>query len=194
VWSNLTADESTGLVFGATGDANRAVHGSNLYCNSIVALDAQTGKLKWFHQLVHHDASDWDMPTPPILVDVKINGRPVPAVLQTGKLHFVYMFDRVTGKPLYEFVEKPVHRSGTPDDENWPTQPIPVKTPPTGRLARMRLPPPDEAVVVRVVALVAGAAAGVAAAVPARSRIGCRAAKRCRVSHHPTVDSLQSTR
>jgi len=101
VWSNLTADETTGLVFGATGDANRAVKGSNLYCNSLIALDAQTGRLKWFHQLVHHDASDWDMPTPPILIDVKINGRSVPAVLQTGKLHFVYMFDRVTGKPLY---------------------------------------------------------------------------------------------
>ena len=138
VWSNLTADETTGLVFGATGDANRAVKGSNLYCNSLVALDAQTGKLKWFHQLVHHDAADWDMPTPPILMDVKINGRSVPAVLQTGKLHFVYMFDRVTGKPLYEFLEKPVHRSGTPDDENWPTQPVPVKTPPTGLLGMSR--------------------------------------------------------
>ncbi|HET9830624.1 MAG TPA: ThuA domain-containing protein [Vicinamibacterales bacterium] len=138
VWSNLTADETTGLVFGATGDANRAVKGSNLYCNSLIALDAQTGKLKWFHQLVHHDASDWDMPTPPILMDVKINGRSVPAVLQTGKLHFVYMFDRVTGKPLYEFLEKPVHRSGTPDDENWPTQPVPVKTPPTGLLGMSR--------------------------------------------------------
>jgi glucose dehydrogenase len=134
VWSNLTADESTGLVFGATGDANRAVGGTNLYCNSIIALDAQSGKLKWFHQLVHHDASDWDMPTPPILIDVKVNGRSVPAVLQTGKLHFVYMFDRVTGKPLYEFVEKPVKRSGMPGDENWSTQPVPVKTPPTGRL------------------------------------------------------------
>src|SRR5204863_113498 len=77
-------------------------------------------------------------PTPPILIDVKINGRPVPAVLQTGKLHFVYMFDRVTGKPLYEFVEKPVKRSGLPDDENWPTQPIPAKTPPTGRLGMTR--------------------------------------------------------
>jgi len=138
VWSNLTADESTGLVFGATGDANRAVTGSNVYCNSIIALDAQTGKLKWFHQLVHHDASDWDMPTPPILIDVKINGRAVPAVLQTGKLHFVYMFDRVTGKPLYEFVEKPVKRSGVPNDENWPTQPVPAKTPPTGRLGMTR--------------------------------------------------------
>jgi quinoprotein glucose dehydrogenase len=138
VWSNLTADETTGLVFGATGDANRAVKGSNLYCNSLVALDAQTGKLKWFHQLVHHDAADWDMPTPPILMNVKINGRSVPAVLQTGKLHFVYMFDRVTGKPLYEFLETPVHRSGTPDDENSPTQPVPVKTPPTGLLGMTR--------------------------------------------------------
>jgi glucose dehydrogenase len=138
VWSNLTADESTGLVFGATGDANRAVTGSNVYCNSIVALDAQTGTLKWFHQLVHHDASDWDMPTPPILINVKINGRPVPAVLQTGKLHFVYMFDRVTGKPIYALVEKPVKRSGVPNDGNWPTQPFPVKTPPIGRLGMTR--------------------------------------------------------
>ena len=78
----------------------------------------------------HADAAD--------LIDVKVNGRTVPAVLQTGKLHFVYMFDRVTGKPLYEFLEKPVHRSGTPDDENWPTQPFPVKTPPTGPLGMTR--------------------------------------------------------
>ena len=138
VWSNLTADESTGLVFGATGDANRAVKGNNLYCNSIVALDGATGKLKWFHQLVHHDASDWDMPTPPILINVRSNGRTVPAVLQTGKLHFTYIFDRVSGRPLYEMQERPVKRSGAPNDENSPTQPFPVKTPPTGRLGMTR--------------------------------------------------------
>src|SRR5947207_1960944 len=91
-----------------------------------------------YKNLLISGARPGELPTPPILVDVKINGRPVPAVLQTGKLHFVYMFDRVTGKPLYELVEKPVHRSGTPDDENWPTQPIPVKTPPTGRLGMTR--------------------------------------------------------
>ena len=138
VWSNLTADESTGLVFGATGDANRAVKGKNLYCNSIVALDGETGKLKWYQQLVHHDATDWDMPTPPVLINVRSNGRNIPAVLQTGKLHFVYMFDRVTGRPLYEMQERPVKRSGAPGDENWPTQPFPVKTPPTGRLGMTR--------------------------------------------------------
>ena len=138
VWSNLTADESTGLVFGATGDANRAVHGKNLYCNSLVALDAATGKLKWYQQLVHHDASDWDMPTPPLLINVRSNGRVIPAVMQTGKLHFVYMFDRASGRPLYEMQERAVKRSGVPGDENWPTQPFPVKTPPTGRLGMTR--------------------------------------------------------
>src|SRR2546425_12929058 len=75
------------------------------------------------------------MPTPPILIDVKGSG---PAVLQTGKLHFVYIFDRATGKPIYEVAEKPVHRAGTPDDENSPTQPFPLKTPPTGRLGMTR--------------------------------------------------------
>ena len=138
VWSNLTADESTGLVFGATGDANRAVAGSNLYCNSIVALDAATGKLKWFHQLVHHDASDYDMPTPPILIDVRINGRVIPAVLQTGKLHFAYIFDRRSGEAIFGMEERPVKRGGGPSDENTATQPFPVKPAPTGRLSMTR--------------------------------------------------------
>jgi quinoprotein glucose dehydrogenase len=138
VWSNLTADESTGLVFGATGDANRAVAGSNLYCNSIVALDAATGKLKWFHQLVHHDASDYDMPTPPILIDVRIGGRVIPAVLQTGKLHFAYIFERRSGEAIFGLEERPVKRSGGPADENSATQPFPVKPAPTGRLSMTR--------------------------------------------------------
>jgi glucose dehydrogenase len=138
VWSNLTADESTGLVFGATGDANRAVAGRNLYCNSIVALDAMTGKLKWFHQLVHHDASDYDMPTPPILMDVRLNGRVIPAVLQTGKLHFAYIFDRRSGEAIFGMEERPVQRSGGQGDENSSTQPFPVKPAPTGRLSMTR--------------------------------------------------------
>jgi glucose dehydrogenase len=138
VWSNLTADESTGLVFAATGDANRAVAGSNLYCNSILALDGNTGTLKWYHQLVHHDASDWDMPTPPILIEVRSNGRVIPAVLQTGKLHFAYIFGRVSGEPIFGMEERPVKRSGAPGDENFPTQPFPVKPAPTGRLGMTR--------------------------------------------------------
>ncbi len=138
VWSNLTADESTGLVFGATGDANRAVPGKNLYCNSVVALNGDTGKLKWFFQIVHHDAADYDMPTPPILVNVRRNGQTIPAVLQTGKLHFAYIFNRVTGEPIYGVEERPVRRGGGTNDENWPTQPFPVKPPPTGRLSMTR--------------------------------------------------------
>ena len=138
VWSNLTADESTGLVFGATGDANRAVPGKNLYCNSILALDGDTGKLKWFFQIVHHDAADYDMPTPPILINVRRNGKTIPAVLQTGKLHFAYIFNRVTGEPIYGIEERSVRRGGGPNDENWPTQPFPLKPPPTGRLSMTR--------------------------------------------------------
>ena len=91
VYSNLTADESTGLVFGATGDANKAITpGKNLYCNSILALEAETGKLKWFQQLIHRDANNWDMPGSPVLIRVRQDGRTIPAVLQTGKTRFTY--------------------------------------------------------------------------------------------------------
>jgi len=138
VWSNLTADESTGLVFGATGDANRAVPGKNLYCNSIIALDAESGKLKWYFQIVHRDAADYDMPTPPILIEVRRNGQVIPAVLQTGKLHFAYIFNRVTGEPIFGVEERPVRRALGDADQNWPTQPFPVKPPPTGRLSMTR--------------------------------------------------------
>ena len=85
VWTNLTVDEERGIVFAPTADANRAVPGMNLYCNSIIALDAATGKMKWYHQLVHHDTFDSDMPTPPLLVDVRKDGRTIPAVVQTGQ-------------------------------------------------------------------------------------------------------------
>jgi quinoprotein glucose dehydrogenase len=140
VWSNLTADDAHGLVFGATGDSNHAdtAPGLNLYCNSIVALDGDTGKLKWYHQLVHHDVWDLDMPTPPILVDVKRDGRTIPAVLQTGKLNFVYIFDRITGEALYGMEERPVRRTDNPDDQTFPTQPFPVKPGPIGRVGMTR--------------------------------------------------------
>jgi quinoprotein glucose dehydrogenase len=140
VWSNLTADESTGLVFGSTGESNHAdtSPGKNLYCNSILALDGATGKLKWYHQLVHHDVWDLDMPTPPILIDVKREGRTIPAVLQTGKMNYVYIFDRVTGEAIYGMEERPVRRSDNPDDQAWPTQPFPLKPGPIGRVGMTR--------------------------------------------------------
>jgi glucose dehydrogenase len=136
VYSNLTADESTGLVFGATGEGNKAVaSGKNLYCNSIIALDAATGRLKWFQQLIHRDANSWDMPTPPVLINVRRAGRTIPAVLQSGKTRFNFIFDRVTGEPLYGIEERPV--LGATGDV-YPTQPVPVRPAPSGRMSVTR--------------------------------------------------------
>ncbi len=145
VWSSLTADEANGLVFGATGDSNHAdtAPGMNLYANTLLALDGDTGKLKWYHQLIHHEASDYDMPTPPLLIDVRQNGRVIPAIFQTGKVHLAYIFNRITGEPIFGMEEQPEKGAGPGTtgwtaDANHPdrpaTQPIPVKPPPTGRM------------------------------------------------------------
>ncbi|HKR29731.1 MAG TPA: PQQ-binding-like beta-propeller repeat protein [Terriglobales bacterium] len=145
VWSSLTADEANGLVFGATGDSNHAdtAPGMNLYANTLLALDGDTGKLKWFHQLIHHEASDYDMPTPPLLIDVHQNGRVIPALFQTGKVHLAYIFNRITGEPIFGMEDRPEKGAGPGTtgwtaDENHPdrpaTQPIPLKPPPTGRM------------------------------------------------------------
>ena len=99
----------------------------NLYTASIVALDAATGKLKWFHQLVHHDGWDFDLPTPPMLVDVRRNGRVIPAVLQTGKMNYVYIFNRETGEPLHGMEETAGAAERRPEVYSWPTQPIPAQ-------------------------------------------------------------------
>jgi quinoprotein glucose dehydrogenase len=138
VWSNMTADESTGTVFASTGEANHAVPGKNLYCNSLLALDGLTGKLKWYHQIVHHDIWDIDMPTPPTLINVTRNGRTIPTVLLTGKMNLVFMFDRVTGEPLYGMEERAVAKSEDPTDGTWPTQPFPLKPGFIGRVGMTR--------------------------------------------------------
>jgi len=138
VWSNMTVDEERGIVFAPTADANRAAFGMNLYCNSILALDAATGNLKWYHQLVHHDVWDSDMPTPPLLVDVQRDGSTIPAVVQTGKMNYVFVFDRETGEPLHGLEERPVLRSDIPDDQAWPVQPFPLRPGPIGRVGMTR--------------------------------------------------------
>jgi glucose dehydrogenase len=138
VWSTMVVDEERGILFAPTGDANRAVPGKGLYSNTLLALDANTGKLLWYHQLVHHDVFDFDLPTPPLLVDVNKDGRVIPAVLQTGKMSYVYIFDRVTGEPLYGMEERPVKRSNDPDDQAWPTQPFPLKPGPVARVGMTR--------------------------------------------------------
>lgn len=138
MWSTMTVDEERGLVFAPLGDANRPVPGDNLYTGSLVALDAATGALKWFHQLVRHDTWDFDLPTPPILVDVRRDGRVIPAVLQTGKQNYVYIFDRVTGEALYGMEQRPVPQVEQPGAWSAPTQPFPLKPGPIGRVGMTR--------------------------------------------------------
>lgn len=135
MWSTMTVDEARGLIYAGLGDANRpGPEGKNLYTGSLVALEASTGKLKWFHQLIHHDIWDFDMPTPPLLVAVRRNGRTIPAVFLANKNNLVFMFHRDTGAPLYGLTERPVPRSDQPGAYSWPTQPFPDTPEPIGRV------------------------------------------------------------
>lgn len=134
-WPGLAVDEKRGIVFAATGSGSDDFYGGerpgkNLYANSLLALDARTGKLLWHFQAVHHDLWDYDFAAPPILVTVKRNGRTIDAVAATNKTGFVYVFDRVTGKPLFPIDEKPVPTNAAPGDVAWPTQPHPRLPPP----------------------------------------------------------------
>src|SRR6185312_13863476 len=100
-----------------------------LFANSLVALQASTGKLAWYFQMVHHDLWDYDMPAQPALITVRRNGKSVPAVAQVTKMGFVFIFDRLTGKPLFPVEERPVPQSDVPGEAAWPTQPFPSKPP-----------------------------------------------------------------
>jgi glucose dehydrogenase len=114
--------------------------GDNLYGTSIVALDAETGKYKWHFQAVHHDLWDYDLPSAPGLLDVTINGRVVPIIAAAGKTGYLYILDRVTGKPVFGIEERPVPASDVPGEKSSPTQPIPVKP---GPIARVSYKPED---------------------------------------------------
>jgi len=138
VWSFFTIDTERGIVYAPIGaptsdyyGADR--HGANLYGNSVVALDAATGKLKWHQQLVHHDIWDYDVPAAPTLVDVTRNGKTTPAVAVMTKMSLVFIFDRVTGQPIFGMEERPVPQSAVPGEKTWPTQPFPLKPAPLAR-------------------------------------------------------------
>jgi glucose dehydrogenase len=137
-WSELTVDAKRGIVYIPFGSprydfygGNR--HGANLFGNSLVALDARTGKRIWHYQLVHHDLWDYDNPAAPKLITVKHDGKNVDAVAQPTKQGFLFVFDRVTGNPLWPIEERPVPKSDVPGEESWPTQPFPTKPPPFAR-------------------------------------------------------------
>ena len=138
-WTYLTLDPDRGLVFAATGSATSDFygadrHGKNLYANSLIALDAATGRRRWHQQLVHHDLWDWDLPAAPTLIDVVRGGRTVPAVAQTTKMSLLFIFDRVTGQPIFGMEERKVPPSDVPGESAWPTQPFPLKPAPLSRI------------------------------------------------------------
>lgn len=131
-WSGLSLDTKRGIVFAATGGPafdfhGGERHGKNLFANSVLALDAATGKLIWHYQITHHDLWDYDLPAPPNLVTIKKDGKNIDAVAQVTKQGYIFLFDRETGKPLFPIEEKPVAASQMPGEQSWPTQPVPVK-------------------------------------------------------------------
>lgn len=101
--------------------------GNDLFGNSVVALEATTGKLKWYFQVVHHDLWDMDLPPAPILVDITVKGKKIPALIQTGKVGLVFILNRVTGEPVFGVEERPVPQSDAPNEFTSATQPFPVK-------------------------------------------------------------------
>ena len=138
VWSIMSVDTERGLIFLPVGSASYDFYGADrkgmdLFANSLVALDAATGKLRWYFQMVHHDIWDYDMPAQPALITVRRDGREIPAVAQVTKMGFVFILHRLTGKPLFPVEERPVPESNVPGEAAWATQPFPLKPPPLVR-------------------------------------------------------------
>ncbi len=140
VWGFMTVDVDRGLLFLPIGTPTPDFYGgsrkgSNLYGSSLVVLEAATGKLKWFFQTTHHDNWDYDLTSAPALIDVTQNGKKIPAVAQWTKQGLLFFFNRLTGEPIYKVEEREVASDNpVPGDQNWPTQPFPVKPPPLARM------------------------------------------------------------
>jgi glucose dehydrogenase len=138
VWSTMSVDNERGLIFLPIGSSSYDFYGADrkgadLFSNSLVALNAATGKLVWYFQMVHHDIWDYDMPAQPVLITVTREGKKIPAVAQVTKMGFVFVLDRLTGKPIFPVEERPVPKSEVPGEAAWPTQPFPLKPPPLVR-------------------------------------------------------------
>jgi quinoprotein glucose dehydrogenase len=137
-WAGMSLDKKRGIVFIPTGSpafdfygGNRK--GQNLYGNCLLALNAESGRLIWYYQLVHHDLWDYDLPAPPNLLTVEHEGKNIDAVAQVTKMGMVFLFNRETGEPLFPIEERPVPASTLLGEEVWTTQPFPVKPPPFSR-------------------------------------------------------------
>lgn len=131
-WSGTTVDKENGILYVPLGSAGPDFYGanrlgSNLYANCLVALNVETGEKLWHFQFTHHDLWDRDLPAPPNLIEVMRKGKRIKAVAQITKMGYVFVFDRITGEPLFEIEEVPVPESILEGEKTWPTQPIPVK-------------------------------------------------------------------
>ncbi len=137
-WAGMSLDEKRGIVYVPTGSVAGDFYGgvrkgTNLFANSLIALDAATGRYLWHFQTVHHDLWDRDLPANPNLVTVTHDGKKIDAVAQITKHGYIFMFDRVKGKPLFRINEKPFSTDALPGEEPWPTQPIPSLPEPFAR-------------------------------------------------------------
>jgi quinoprotein glucose dehydrogenase len=146
VWTQITVDEELGLVYLPVETPTSDYYGghrpgNNLFAESLVCVDLKTGQRKWHYQLVHHPLWNYDMSSAAILADVTVNGRPVKAVAVPGKQAFLFVFDRVTGQPVWPIEERPVPQSDVPGEKTSPTQPFPTKPP---AYARNSLKVPDD--------------------------------------------------
>jgi quinoprotein glucose dehydrogenase len=135
MWGPFSVDEELGMVYLpielSTGDYYGGHRpGDNLFTESLVAVDLQTGKRKWHFQLVHHGIWDYDLPCAPILADITVDGKRIKAVALPSKQGFLYVFDRQTGQPVWPIVERPVEKGTVPGEWYSPTQPFPTKPPP----------------------------------------------------------------
>lgn len=156
-WAPLSVDEETGIVYVPTSSPGSSFYGGhrkgdNKYTSGIAALQAATGELMWFQQLVHHDVWDYDTPAQPVLVNIERDGALIPAVAQATKMGYLFVFDRRTGEPVYGIEERPMPKSDVPGELVSPTQPVPLAPPslldhsPIGRNDAWGLTPWDKRV------------------------------------------------
>jgi quinoprotein glucose dehydrogenase len=134
VWAPMTLDDQRGLLYLPVSTPSNDFYGgrrpgANLFAESLVCLDAATGRRKWHYQIVHHGLWDYDLPSPPNLVSIQVSGKRLDAVVQLTKMGWAFVFDRVSGTPVWPITERPVPPSDVPGEQAWKTQPAPAKPP-----------------------------------------------------------------
>ena len=137
-WSEIAVDEKRGIAYFPLGAPTYDFYaadriGANLFSDCVLALDARTGKYLWHYQTTHHDLWDYDLATAPKLLTIRHDGKSVDVVAQASKNGFLFVLDRVTGKPIWPITEHPVPKSDMPGEQAWPTQPYPAVPPPFAR-------------------------------------------------------------